>query len=556
MDAVQAMTHMLEELDRRYLNVVQKLSSETQGSNAHLRHLAAGTCAVVAYIDKSECVMHVANLGDSRAVLGKTSNLMPGIIDAIEVTVDHSVKTDSERHRIREEHRGDAQVVTERWDDYEYVWLLKGRARFSRSIGDVIFKDAKSAEFYNSRIDNHEAHRRMIPLPQKAHPYVSNRPEITSRKIVQGDQFLVVACDGLWDELSSDQVVRVVQCLLAKHGGKANIAQLLVQFTLSKVAQRLAVEEPELEIFTHEDLRAMPPGDDGRRELHDDITVIVLLFDQRYLASDKVANSDSNSSVVGSVASSVVGANTPLKDCTPMATPRSARTDNSQASLLAAADNVEMLLAQESSAPDELSAAGSWFGSSLLAKAPHLDVRKAVERHHPSVSDTLHAKKNRLDSTPSLSAQELLGQRTPSATLSSESPRESSPRVDGGDTTRSCTITEQTPRDDNKLLRVGTVGSISRAAAIDNDSNGRMSSIDTHKVMAQRDHLDSQRSYLDSGRSLPSIDEETPRAPGIGTLGQPAFQPGLPRELWDLSDLADGLDETPRSPRDGEAIQI
>ena len=96
----------------------------------------------------------------------------------------------------------------------------QGRARFSRSIGDVIFKarrveyghielnrvephrmvlpttdpcapscapgpltglnlqDADSADFYNSCIAESEAHRRMEPLPMDGRPYLSNKAEV------------------------------------------------------------------------------------------------------------------------------------------------------------------------------------------------------------------------------------------------------------------------------------------------------------------------------------------------------------------------------------------
>ena len=195
--------------------------------------------------------------------------------------MDHNIKTDTERHRIRETHPDDKDVVIERWDEFEYAWLLKGRARFSRSIGDVIFKDPDQAEFYNTCLNEADAHRRMSPLPKTGAPYLSNKAEVTSRKIAKGDFFMVLGCDGLWDEMSSDQVISVVQCMIAKYGWHANLAQKLVEFVLNKVAQKLAVEEPELEIFDSDDLKSLPPGSDGRRDLHDDITIVVLIFDQR-----------------------------------------------------------------------------------------------------------------------------------------------------------------------------------------------------------------------------------------------------------------------------------
>lgn len=43
--------------------------------------------------------------------------------------------------------------------------------------------------------------------------------------------------------------------------------------------RRLRAEEPDLDLNNIEDLKAIPPGGYGRRGLHDDITVIVLVYD-------------------------------------------------------------------------------------------------------------------------------------------------------------------------------------------------------------------------------------------------------------------------------------
>jgi len=509
--------------------------SEDEGSAGHLQWLGAGTCALCAYIDTRDNLLYVANLGDSRAVLGKQSACMEGLIEAVEVTVDHNIKTDTERHRIRSSHPEDEDVITERWDDFEYAWLLKGRARFSRSIGDVIFKDPEQAEFYNACLSENDAHRRMMPLPKLGKPYLSNRAEVTSRRIVKGDFFLVMGCDGLWDEMSSDQVCSVVQCLIAKHGVKANLAEKLSEFVLNKVAQRLAVEEPELEISSADDLKGLPPGSEGRRELHDDITIVILIFDQRYLQLDKGA---------GGVKTARGGANTPLDDITPMATPRTDRsycTDNSQVGLLAA----ESVASAVPTTPprEELGAAASWFGSSLSSKAPYEDVRKAVERMQPSSAETPQSRKGKLDvyygmrsETPSpppkgglsplaVSATALLGAHgSPTGTLSSDSES----NHDGGDTTRTCTITELgggSPRDPNpkhvEVLRGGLPGK-ARLISSSSGHSGLELNMSNQEAAQQHDDdeigsvgvqqsyeaLDTGRSYLDTGRSLASIDEQ------------------------------------------------
>jgi len=45
---------------------------------------------------------------------------------------------------------------------------------------------------------------------------------------------VIVACDGLWDEMSSCQAVHTARELIDRHGPGANIAQKLIDFCLCK----------------------------------------------------------------------------------------------------------------------------------------------------------------------------------------------------------------------------------------------------------------------------------------------------------------------------------
>ena len=73
------------------------------------------------------------------------------------------------------------------------------------------------------------------------------------RRVARGDQFVIVACDGLWDEMSSCQVIcldvafclrmcpsqaiHTVRGLIQQYGLRENIAQKLIDFCLCKVAR-------------------------------------------------------------------------------------------------------------------------------------------------------------------------------------------------------------------------------------------------------------------------------------------------------------------------------
>lgn len=273
-DAGKAIAHAFLESDACWLKQVKSHMAAKHRDTWN--EVTCGTCAVAAVFDKEKQVLYVGNLGDSRCVVGSICS-DSGILEAVEMSKDHSATTDSERLRVRQEHAADPNVIKEQWDEIveEYAWFLKNRARFTRSIGDSCMKDVECARYYNERVPDGLA--KMLPLPKK--PYVSNKAEVRMRRVARGDQFVIVACDGLWDEMSSCQAVHTVRWLIDQHGTRDNIAQRLIDFCLCKIVRRLRAEEPDLDLKSVDDLKAIPPGGYGRRGLHDDITVVILMYD-------------------------------------------------------------------------------------------------------------------------------------------------------------------------------------------------------------------------------------------------------------------------------------
>merc|ERR1712072_1118949 len=150
-----------------------------RGDRKAWKTLGAGSCAVVAHLNKDSDVLTVGNLGDSRCVLA-SKRQDSGFLEAIDLSVDHSATTDKERLRVRQEHPQDPTCISERWDEYveEYAWFVKNRARFTRSIGDQCMKDAFCAEFYNANIPRGPP--KMLPLPT-VKPYISTQAETQTR---------------------------------------------------------------------------------------------------------------------------------------------------------------------------------------------------------------------------------------------------------------------------------------------------------------------------------------------------------------------------------------
>lgn len=114
----------------------------------------------------------VGNAGDSRSVLGVKGRAKP-------LSFDHKPQNEGEKARI---------TAAGGFVDFGRV---NGNLALSRAIGDFEFK--KSAE--------------LAPEQQIVTAY----PDVTVHDIHDDDEFLVVACDGIWDCQSSQAVVEFVR---------------------------------------------------------------------------------------------------------------------------------------------------------------------------------------------------------------------------------------------------------------------------------------------------------------------------------------------------------
>jgi len=145
----------------------------------------SGTCAITILIIGKMC--YIGNLGDSRAVMGNIDS--DGQVIAIEISIDHKPYRDVERDRIL---KAGGKIERSLVDDREVgplrVWKadedVPGIA-VSRTLGDLV------------------AHKIGI---------ISD-PEVTYKEIQEEDKFIVIASDGLWDVMSSAEVVGfILQC--------------------------------------------------------------------------------------------------------------------------------------------------------------------------------------------------------------------------------------------------------------------------------------------------------------------------------------------------------
>lgn len=243
-------------------NVIKRAFSATEESFLSLvnkqwlrqPHIAsAGTCCLVGIICNG--LLYIANSGDSRVVLGRLERATRET-SAIQLSAEHNVNLERVRDELRLRHPYDSQIVVMRHN----VWRVKGLIQVSRSIGDAYLK---KAEF------NRE------PLPSKFRlaetffkPILSCEPSISSHKLHPDDQFLIFASDGLWEQLSNQEAVNIVN-----NNPPNGIARRLVKAALRETARKR-----EMRLA---DLQKIEQG--TRRHFHDDITVIVVFLNHKLI---------------------------------------------------------------------------------------------------------------------------------------------------------------------------------------------------------------------------------------------------------------------------------
>eukprot|EP00262_Sarcandra_glabra_P013992 TRINITY_DN3990_c0_g4_i1.p1 TRINITY_DN3990_c0_g4~~TRINITY_DN3990_c0_g4_i1.p1 ORF type:complete len:399 (-),score=41.60 TRINITY_DN3990_c0_g4_i1:222-1418(-) len=245
---------------------------------------AVGSCCLVGVICGG--TLYVANLGDSRVVLGRLMKAT-GEVLAVQMSAEHNASIESVRQELQSLHPDDPQIVVLKHS----VWRVKGLIQVSRSIGDVYLKKAEfNREPLYAKFRLRETFRR---------PILSAEPSINVYPLQPHDQFLIFASDGLWEHLSNQEVVDIVQN--HPHSGSAR--------RLVKAALQEAAKKREMR---YSDLKKIDRG--VRRHFHDDITVIVVFLDLN-LVSRASSNKVPTLSVRGG------GVNLPPNSLAPCATP-------------------------------------------------------------------------------------------------------------------------------------------------------------------------------------------------------------------------------------------
>lgn len=166
---------------------------------------AAGCTACSAIITPTE--IYVGNSGDSRAVLARKSNTPGGKFTAVEMSIDHKPELPEEKQRIE---KAGGFVEDNR---------VKGVLNLSRSLGDLEYKTDAT-----------------LPLKDQM---ITAVPEIKKEAIGKDGAFLIIACDGIWDCLTSQEAVDYVGDLLTNKK-REKISQTIEDMFDKIIAQDVA----------------------------------------------------------------------------------------------------------------------------------------------------------------------------------------------------------------------------------------------------------------------------------------------------------------------------
>jgi len=201
---------ILKEL-RRTPQVPDALRCAFQNCDKELRKRdkcqgGATACACVLQQEKQSRKIYTAHLGDSRAVLSRS-----GKAARLTSLTDHVACDPVEKQRVI---NAGGTIVNDR---------VSGLLNITRSFGNF-----------------------MLKTPELPNDIISIVPDITCIELSQSDSLVVVACDGIWDVMSDQEVVDIVhegmEALRSLEGrirqeGKS-LAEILARYVIEEALER------------------------------------------------------------------------------------------------------------------------------------------------------------------------------------------------------------------------------------------------------------------------------------------------------------------------------
>ncbi|GBP17807.1 Probable protein phosphatase 2C T23F11.1 [Eumeta japonica] len=176
-----------EALKQGFLDLDQAMLEEDM-----LQEKVAGSTAVVVLIKDN--TLYCANVGDSRAIAS-----VRGAVESL--SFDHKPNNEEELRRIT---AGGGWVQLNR---------VNGNLALSRALGDYVFK------------------RNYRASPQEQ--IVTAYPDVQVRQLNEDWEFIVIACDGIWEVLSNEEVISFCRARLLRGWEPAMVCEALMQRCLA-----------------------------------------------------------------------------------------------------------------------------------------------------------------------------------------------------------------------------------------------------------------------------------------------------------------------------------
>lgn len=162
-------------------------------SELYTKGLDCGSTAIVAVIIDNHII--VANTGDSRCIISTKDGA------AKTLSFDHKPKNLGELVRI---HNDGGTVSLNR---------VNGILALSRAFGDFNFKMLNSNNHYKFNTIQRKIAKQCLTAPEEFQ--VTVEPEIMIRDLKKSDEFIILACDGVWDCYNNDRIVYFIRHQLA-----------------------------------------------------------------------------------------------------------------------------------------------------------------------------------------------------------------------------------------------------------------------------------------------------------------------------------------------------
>lgn len=180
-----------EAIKKGFLEIDQDMLEDVE-----MKEELAGTTAICVLIKDRK--IYCGNVGDSRSIAsvrGRVQNL----------SYDHKPNNELEAKRI---------VAAGGWVEFNRV---NGNLALSRALGDFVFKknEDKKAE----------------------DQIVTAYPDVHVRELTADHEFIVLACDGIWDVLSNEEVLEFVRSRIAQQISPEIICEQLMTRCLAPDCQ-------------------------------------------------------------------------------------------------------------------------------------------------------------------------------------------------------------------------------------------------------------------------------------------------------------------------------